>query len=128
MSGSDMENEEGGEEDRREEERKKIRVGVTMNSGSNLYVGFTDNISEGGLFVATHEIVDIGTLIDLEFVLPGDDEPIQAKGEVRWQRTVAEMGEGVFPGFGVKFTELSDRALERLQEFLNTREPIFHPE
>ena len=128
MSGSDLENVEGGEEDRREEERKKIRVGVTMNSGSNLYVGFTDNISEGGLFVATHEIVAVGQLIDLRLLLPGEGESIQGKGQVQRQRTVAEMGEGVFPGFGVKFTELSDRALERLQEFLNTREPIFHPE
>ena len=116
------------DEERRSEERKKIRVGVTMDSGSNLYVGFTDNISEGGLFVATHELVDIGTLIDLEFKLPGHDEPVRVRGEVRWQRTVAEIGEGVFPGFGVEFHDLSESDLERGQKFLNSREPIFHPE
>ncbi len=112
---------------RRSSERKKVRVAVTMSSDSNLYVGFADNMSEGGLFVATHELLPVGTTVDLQIRLPDDDEPLDITGKVRWQRPVASATDTALPGFGVEFQDLTDEEQEHLEEFLEDREPIFHP-
>lgn len=114
--------------DRRRQQRHTVRLGVTLTSESNLYVGFADNISEGGLFVATHELMPIGTAVDLEFELPERTEPLRVRGEVRWQRAVSDLDDHVFPGFGVKFIDLGEREAKAIAEFLETREPIFHPD
>lgn len=114
--------------ERRESPRKLVRTAVTISSDSNLYVGFSDDMSEGGLFVATHEFIPIGDTVDLEFELPGHDEPVRVQAEVRWHRAVADLDNGVLPGFGAKFDDLSDPDRTRLEQFLETREAIFHPE
>lgn len=115
-------------DERRESARRPVRVGVTLTSDSNLYVGFTDNISEGGLFVATQELLDIGEQVRLEFELPGSDETIEVDGEVRWHRRVSDIKDGIYPGYGVQFIDLADSDKQRLQKFLKQRDPMFHPD
>lgn len=112
---------------RRDEPRVGVRVGVTMTSDSNLYVGFADNVSEGGLFVATHELLPIGTTLELEFCLPDDEVPIHSTAEVRWHRTASDPKNGVLPGFGACFVEIDAADRERVEEFVDGREPLFHP-
>jgi uncharacterized protein (TIGR02266 family) len=113
---------------RRVSDRKRVRVAVSMSSDSNLYVGFADNMSEGGIFVATHEFLPIGDVIDLEFRLSDDEDPVTASAEVRWHRAVTDADIDVLPGFGAKFLDLDDEDRQRLELFLEDREPIFHPE
>jgi uncharacterized protein (TIGR02266 family) len=115
-------------DERRESARRPVRVGVTLTSDSNLYVGFTDNISEGGLFVATHELLEIGEQVRLEFELPGSDETIEVDGDVRWHRRVSDVEDGIYPGYGVQFIDLADSDKQRLQKFLKQRDPMFHPD
>jgi uncharacterized protein (TIGR02266 family) len=113
---------------RRSQERKRVRVAVSMSSDSNFYVGFADNMSEGGLFVATHELLPIGDTIDLEFKLSDDQSPVVASAEVCWHRAVTDTTIDVLPGFGARFLDLDEGDRERLESFLEDREPIFHPE
>jgi uncharacterized protein (TIGR02266 family) len=114
--------------ERRQQTRVAVKVGVTMSSDSNFYVGFADNVSEGGLFVATHELLPIGETIDLEFRLPDDDESISLQAEVRWHRTASDLRNGVLPGFGARFIDMGPEQRARLEEFVSNREPLFHPE
>lgn len=113
---------------RRQSERVAVELGVTMTSESNFYVGFAGNISEGGLFIATHQMVPVGREIDLRFQLPGVDEPVDVKAGVRWQRTAVDYDDGILPGFGVEFLDLDDQTRRRIEDFIADREPIFHPE
>ena len=113
---------------RRSSDRKEVRVAVTMTSDSNLYVGFADNMSEGGLFVATHELIAIGETIDLSFEVPDGGKLVEVKAEVRWHRAVSDHANGLLPGFGARFVDLEDADRNRLEKFLEDREPIFHPE
>ena len=124
---SDM-SEEGVKISGRQHARVSVNLGVTLRSDSNFYVGFADNISEGGLFVATHDLLPIGSAITLEFRLPGDDEPICIPAEVRWQRPVSDPENGILPGFGAKFLEVDSADQARLDDFISSREPLFHPD
>ena len=114
--------------DRRRQPRVAVKLGVTLSSESNFFVGFTNNVSEGGLFVATHDLLPIGEQVQLQFQLPKEEEPISVDAEVRWHRPIASARDGAPPGFGAQFVEIDDGDHRRLQEFVSSREPIFFPD
>ena len=98
----------GGQE-RREHARARYQVDVTLESESNFYNGFTEDISAGGLFVATYDTKEIGTRLTLEFTLPGRTTPISVHGEVRWLRVLNPATPDVTPGMGVRLATLIRR-------------------
>lgn len=114
--------------EKRQEKRVSVRVNVSVTSESNFFVGFADNVSEGGLFMATYHLLPIGEEIEIELSLPEEDKPILARGEVRWHRSIQDPGNGELVGFGAKFVEVYESDQQRLQEFVAQREPLFHPE
>jgi uncharacterized protein (TIGR02266 family) len=104
--------------------RVEIQVEVTMESDHNFYTGLSSNVSEGGLFVATHVAPPLGTRLLVRFALDGSPDPIDAVGEVRWLR---EARSSDFPsGFGLAFLQISDEALARVVEFVAGRDSIFY--
>ncbi len=111
------------EHDRRQAPRISLEVEIGVYSDSNFYEGFSQDISEGGLFVATHNLRSVGTVVDLEFVLPGGHE-VRVQGEVRWVKD--PLNSDSQPGVGVQFVGLEDEDKQAIQEFISNREPIFH--
>jgi uncharacterized protein (TIGR02266 family) len=112
---------------RRATVRAALCAEISLGSDSNFFTGFTNDISEGGLFVATVELLPIGSQIDLVFTLPNGPR-IEGKGEVRWVRELDELNPEVFPGMGIKFTELSPASVRAIHAFTEHREPMFFPE
>ena len=55
-----------------------------MTSDHNFYAGFAENMSVGGVFIATHQLKSVGDRIDFSLALPGSDEPFRGSGVVRW--------------------------------------------
>lgn len=105
---------------RRQLPRKRFEVSIDLHSRSNFYTGITENISEGGVFIATEERLPLGTRVDLAFALPGGEE-IRTHGVVRWVREPAGNLAG---GLGLGFEELSEEAYLAIREFLESRAPI----
>lgn len=120
--------EQTGGADKRDEDRHKLIVGVTLASDSHVYRGLSGDISEGGLFVATPELLAVGTPVDLQFSLPGVEEPVSLTGEVRWHRETLDAEHGVVPGVGVRFLYLNDEERELIESFLERRRPLDHPD
>ena len=67
-------------------ERFDLEVKVDLESDHNFYTGLTQNISSGGLFIATSAIRKIGDRITLQFSLPGTPDLVSVETEVRWIR------------------------------------------
>jgi uncharacterized protein (TIGR02266 family) len=111
--------------ERRQHPRATIKTAVHLGSESNFYSGFTNDLSEGGLFVATHLVLPIGTRLDLEFSLPDDDTPIRAQGEVRWTREYNPSSDGA-PGLGLRFLKLELADRDRIDAFVKLRETLFY--
>ena len=104
--------------------RMKLHAQVNLKSESNFFMGFTENISEGGIFVSTLSPPEMGDSIELSVGVDGAD-PIDLKGIVRWHRTDED---GNPTGCGVQFVDLNDdirRTLEMLVLTLE-KEPLFH--
>lgn len=106
---------------RRQQPRVRLETAIDLHSDSNFFRGTSENISDGGVFVATSENIPVGTEVDLAFTLP-DGVEIRGRGQVRWHRAEGEEGGGV--GLGVQFVNLSGAAHDAVQNFLGLREPM----
>jgi uncharacterized protein (TIGR02266 family) len=100
---------------------------VGLQSDSNFYVGFTENVSEGGLFVATYFAKPLGSRVEMAVRLPGREDPLVLRGIVRWVRDYAATSDG-HPGMGIQFESLSEEDRKVVVAFLETRDPIFYIE
>lgn len=110
---------------RRQHTRHRVDLDVTVSSDHNFYTGFVENMSSGGIFIATHRLKQVGEKVEFTINLPDSKQPITGLGEVRWMRLYSE-GSNVEPGMGVSFTQISAQAVQRVQDFLAQREPIFY--
>jgi len=89
--------------DQRASQRCTLQVQVSGVCENNFFMGFSENISEGGVFIATMCPPAVGETIDLSLAV-GHEQALLVKGEVRWHRT----DDGGAPtGCGVKFFPLS---------------------
>lgn len=117
----------GLDPNRRQHQRHAIALEVEIDDTSdhNFYTGITLDLSEGGVFVATHLEKRIGTLVDLVLHLPGTTEPLRCSGEVRWVRAYSESSDSP-PGLGIRFVALDPSAHASIQRFLSDRAPLFY--
>ena len=111
----------------RASERFDLEVKVDLESDHNFYTGLTQNISAGGVFIATHYIRRIGDRITLKFTLPGSDKTIDVETEVRWIRenTALQRVEGS-QGMGVRFINLSPEASAAINAFIQARDSLYY--
>ncbi len=105
--------------------RRHYEAIVGYESEHNFFAGFSSNISEGGLFIATINLPKVGTQVEVRFSLPNGFET-DAVGEVRWTREWNELTPEVSPGFGISFQKLGAEAQQAIQVFVEEREPIFY--
>jgi uncharacterized protein (TIGR02266 family) len=110
-------------EEHRASKRISIEVELHLASESHFFSGLSGDISEGGVFVSTYRPLARGSLVDLEFSLPGADEPLHARGEVRWHRDATP---DLPPGVGISFDELSDENRKLIHRFCTMRPPLYY--
>ena len=101
---------------------------IALDSGSehNFYTGLTNNISEGGVFIATTQILDIGTKIKFPLALPSMLEPEQVEGVVKWVRREGRSEANVPGGIGIQFTQISEKLKARINEYIQSSDTIFY--
>lgn len=112
-------------DNRREHPRYGVELDVSFASDHNFYIGFTENLSEGGIFVATHSLKPVGTRVSLCLFLHGSESAVRCLGEVRWVRPYNEHS-NVAPGMGIRFLDLPAEDRAEIQRFLDARDPIFY--
>lgn len=111
----------------RQAERHDLEIAVDLESDSNFYTGLTQNISTGGLFIATHQMKRVGDHLRLKFTLPGNPRPIEVDTEVRWIRENSSLHrtDGA-SGMGVRFIDMAPADAAAIQSFLENRDSLFY--
>jgi len=108
--------------------RVELSIEIGIDDHTNFYVGFSENVSAGGVFVATYRLMPVGTDVALTFVLP-DEFPIFVNGVVRWLRDPRDLSASdVPPGMGIEFVNLGTVEQSRIQAYISGHAPIFHPD
>lgn len=103
--------------DERTVPRTSVRVAIDVYSEHNFWSGVTMDVSEGGVFIATQRLVKAGTMLIVDMVLPGDEEPIIALAEVRWWREYTGEADAP-PGLGLAFVHVAENSLARIRSFV----------
>jgi uncharacterized protein (TIGR02266 family) len=110
-------------EEHRASPRTSLAVELHLASESHFFTGLSGDISEGGVFVSTYRELAVGSLVDIEFSLPGSDRTLHARGEVRWHRDASP---DVPPGVGIAFEELPDEDRALIHRFCSLRPPLYY--
>jgi uncharacterized protein (TIGR02266 family) len=92
----------GGAE-RRRFPRADIMLKVQYRHAKDFLADYTENISAGGVFIATDEQFEKGTELDFEVSFPGLLDPIPLKGLVKWCRPARSAEEPA--GIGIQFEQ-----------------------
>ena len=75
----------------------------------------TENLSHGGLFIQTEQVLEVGRNVPLALSFPGLLDPIEIVGRVSWLRPEQAGGRGA--GVGIAVDSLADR--KRLEKLLS---------
>lgn len=124
--------------DRRRDPRFELSLAITLQGANNFYAGLSEDISDGGVFIATHVRLAVGTPVTIWITIPGSDAPTRVSGTVRWVREPAAIAkaENIFggdrqlaemapPGMGVQFHNVSDTTRQAIRSFMTCRRPDF---
>ena len=102
-------------EERRQYSRVKLRIEVSYQKMDSYLHRFTDNISEGGCFIETDDVLPPMTEVPLEFSFPNHAKPVEIMGEVVW------VVEGSHSGMGIQYKKISPNAQKVLREIVQSR-------
>ena len=77
-----------------------------MKAGQKSFTAHTRNLSLGGMYIESSEVLPLLATVELRFKLPAQPEPVEVTAEVRW----VEPGEGaLLSGMGLRFHGLRAR-------------------
>jgi len=100
-----------------------IEVAVDHFSDTNFFSDISDDMRSIGLFVATYNILEVGTPLNVRIVLPGKTS-FEMLGNVSWVREPANCAEDVSPGMGIALEELDKGIRGKIQRFMSERPPL----
>jgi uncharacterized protein (TIGR02266 family) len=87
---------------------------------SQLLSEYTLNLSTGGVFLETGNLMAEGTPLAVEFVLPHRNIPISCKAKVAWVNHPAMIRNPNLPaGMGIQFLDLSTESIEAIRSYIH---------
>lgn len=102
--------------------RRELNTLARVREGradGSVLLGKLLNVSGNGMLVEIESAIAIGCVVEIEFFLPDDQTPLNAKGRV--MRRTTEL-DHFHPAFGVRFTEISEKDQLRIDAFVTERE------
>jgi len=104
--------------ERRASPRADIVVRVNYQNVDSLFSEFARNINDGGLFVETEIPQPVGTKVELEFKLPGADQPIKVVGNVVRSVSADQGDSDAAAGMGIEFENLDSDVRQQINEII----------
>ena len=104
--------------ERRTSPRADFVVRVNYQTVDSLFSEFARNINDGGIFVETDAPQPIGTNVELEFKLPGADQPIEVVGNVVRSISTDQIGSEGVPGMAIEFENLDSDVRQQINEII----------
>jgi uncharacterized protein (TIGR02266 family) len=95
----------------------KVKHGIDQQTTLSDY---SVNLSTGGLFLATTEVLPVDTKFAIEFILPGRTEPIGCQARVAWVNKPPHLTKKEMPlGMGLQFVDVSLSDVDAIREYLS---------
>lgn len=107
----------------RKHQRTALFADVSIESENVLYTGISNDISAGGIFIATHVPPRREEIVEVTLKLP--DAQLSLIGVVRWVRDSELASDGLPAGCGVEWLEMSADAMERIAGFAAATDTLY---
>jgi uncharacterized protein (TIGR02266 family) len=105
--------EEPAGEERRRHPRDELSLTVRLEAPNRLLAaGSSENVSVGGIFIATEYPYELGAMLHVSCLL-GEGQVVEVEAVVAWIR---QGSDGVEPGIGLEFLALSEEGLEAFEK------------
>src|SRR5512134_1280901 len=122
----------GAQQTQRADERMpvQLRVRLKYKDVGTFIEKFALNVSRGGMFLASKQVKEIGTVLRFELQLADGQPAIKGEGRVVWNRTAESngpqtettgVGSNVSVGMGIKFTRVDPKSRAVLKQCLENR-------
>ena len=111
--------------DRRSTFRQTVEVEIGLHADTNFFTGLSEDISAGGLFVSTYDVLPIGTKVNVNFSLPSG-RIFSIDGVVRWTRELNELTSEVPPGMGIQFDSLDEEDAAHIHRYMSDFPPMYY--
>lgn len=106
--------------DRRNNVRVQKCVPVSFRLNGRTRAAFSVDMSMGGIFIATDEDVQEGSMVELSITLADNSPTIDATGRISWVNSRLSMKKKTLPeGFGVEFLEYREAKERYWEAFLS---------
>ncbi len=102
-----------------------LEANIGATTESNFYVGFSGEVADGGVFLASYDTLPVGSITEILVTLPGGFE-MKVKGEVRFVRDPFDLNSDSEPGMGIQFGDLKGKDRELILRFIRKRPPMFY--
>ena len=106
---------------RRSFSRLATRLNVRWSSAGDFLAAWSENISRGGVFVATRNPPPLRAIVELQLELPDGGPPARTRAEVVQRATVEEArASGRIAGAGLQFIDSDSEFRRRLDACIET--------
>jgi len=102
----------------RKEERINKSLTLNFKDRQTFVKAYTENISNGGLFVKTAHPLEVGRQFPLKLQIPDIPAPLQTKCQVVWARKQVDATKDRPAGMGVKFLRMNKNGAKILKQYL----------
>lgn len=100
----------------------KVIVRLTGEVGEGVMHFASADVSEGGVFIESDLLFEMGDIVKVEFSLPGETESIKVKGRVvRINKEKVEKGDDLTAGMGLRFIDLDNKSEEKIKRYFSQR-------
>ena len=96
-----------------------LEVRYGSGDGESSLQRFTVNMSSGGVFLETEDILPENTALVLEFTLPDQEKTVRCRGRVAWvNHPGRRVNTRLAPGMGIQFLDLKMEELSAIRQYL----------
>ena len=105
-------------DEKRNQPRVMVRALVDYESNGTYLYDYSNDLSEGGIFIETDNPLPQGSELTLRFTLPDVDRVFEIKGVVAWVNGVDNKSKKMLMGMGVEFTNMEGDDKSTLDEYI----------
>lgn len=88
-----------------------------------VFSSYSVNLSTGGMFIGTKELLPVDSPLNIEFILPEDGRIIQCTGRVSWlNHPDSIINQNLPTGMGLQFMDLSAADMDLLRNFIKNQD------
>jgi len=111
-----------------QENEPRYRVRLLIHYGLEplrFRADYAVNLSSGGVYLESTDVLPVGTQLFMMFKLPGSDEIIKCKSRVAWTLDLGTFKKPSLPsGMGLQFIDITMENLRAIRDYFNNNDML----